>query len=121
MLLTLKLPLINEHMSTAVIGVIHATEGDAMQPGAKLLDLTVDLSAASVQDCPPVSAYRIALRDRAWLRRVCVARGDEVGVGTTLALFSTTPDEPLDASPIHAARVTIAGIVGEFDLWGARP
>lgn len=120
MLLSLSVPRINTHMTTAIVDAIHARVGEALPLGGKLIDLTVDLSAAAPHDCPPVSHYRLSLRDRAWLRRVDVAVGDEPQVGESLALLSTEPDEPLDAAPARAARVAIAGILGQ-GLWGEDP
>ncbi len=119
MLLTLNLPRIMEQMTTAVVDTIHVVEGVALGPGAKLFDLRVDLSAVAPQDCPPVSMFRIALRDRAWLRRLCIDPGAEVEVDTLLVVFSTTPDESLDAPPARAARITIAGIMAQHDWWSA--
>ena len=119
MLLTLKLPRINAYMNTALITKIYAAEGISLNVGAKLLDLTIDLSAAAPHDCPPVSHYRIALRDRAWLRRLTVALGDNVEVGAKMAQFTTEPDEPLDGESVRAVRVTIAGILDQSDWWSA--
>ncbi len=117
MLFTLALPRINEQATSAVVGAILAGEGQALVPGAKLLDLRIDLSAVASQDCPPISYYRIVLRDRAWLRQLMVAPGDEVAVGATLALFSSERDEPLDGIPARALRVTIAGVAPPSDWW----
>jgi hypothetical protein len=119
-LLTLALPRINEHMTTAVIAAIHASAGAPVVPGAMFADVTVDLSATAEQDCPPISYYRIVLRDRAWLRVLHVARGDEVAAGASLALFSTDPGEALDAAPARAIRTTIAGILAPVAGWGGR-
>jgi hypothetical protein len=116
-LLTLPLPRIGEYMTSAVIKKLHAAEGTALTPGAKLLDLTVDLSAAVPHDCPPISHYRVTLRDRVWLRRLAVAAGDEVEIGETLARFTTEPDEPLDGDPVRAVRVSLAGILDTSDWW----
>ena len=117
MLLTLSLPRINEYMTTAVVEAIYATEGAALAPGAKLLDLSVDLSKSIPHDCPPISHFRLALRERVWLRRLVVAPADELDVGAPLGLFSTAPDEPLDGDPSRALRVTVAGIVFRPDWW----
>ncbi len=95
MLLAFALPRVNPHMSSAIVSAIHAREGDAL----------------AAQDCPPISHFRVVLRERAWLRRLLVARGDEVAVGAPLAWFSTEPDEPLDAAPAREARISIAGIL----------
>ena len=116
-LLTLTLPRINDIMTTAAIKTIHAKEGALLTPGAKLLDLVIDLGATFTHDCPPISQYRIALRDRAWLRRLAVARGDDIAPGTTLALFSTEPSEPLDAPPSRPARVSVVGILDPSGGW----
>lgn len=120
MLLTLTLPRIGEHMMTAVIRTIYGAEGTAMALGSKLLDLSVDLSAVAAQDCPPVALYRIALRDRVWLRELAVAQGSEIEVGAPLARFSTEPEEPLTGTPARAVRITVAGIIDPSQWWGGR-
>lgn len=117
LLLNLTLPRINELMTTAVVRTLHAEVGAALTLGAKLLDLSIDLSAAMPHDCPPLSLYRIAMRDRVWLRKLAVAPGDDIEVGALVALFSTEADETLEAEPARAARVTIAGILDESDWW----
>lgn len=121
MLLTLTLPRIGEQMTSGVIKTVHAAEGAALSVGGKLFDVIVDLSAIAPHDCPPISLYRIALREALWLRRLAVAARDEVPVGTPLALLTTTPDEPLDdplpRPPARSPRVTIAGIVYEPEWW----
>jgi hypothetical protein len=118
-LLTLTLPRINAYMTTALVDTIHAAEGNSLTVGAKLLDLVVDLSAAAPHDCPPIMCYRIVLRDRAWLRRLEVAPGDNLEVGATIALFSTAPEEPLDGEPARALRISVAGIMGQSNWWSA--
>jgi hypothetical protein len=117
LLLNLTLPRINEHMTTAVMRTIHAEVGSLLLPGAKLLDLSVDLSTVMPHDCPPVSLYRIALRDRVWLRKLAVALGDEMAIGADMALFSTEPEESLDGVPARAVRVTLAGIIDRSSWW----
>jgi hypothetical protein len=119
LLLTLRLPRINAYMTTASVDKVYVEEGKPLNVGAKLLDLIVDLSATAAHDCPPVSAYRIVLRDRAWLRRLAVAPGDDLEVGAIIAQFSTEPDEPLDGEAARTVRVTIAGILGQSDWWSA--
>jgi pyruvate/2-oxoglutarate dehydrogenase complex dihydrolipoamide acyltransferase (E2) component len=117
MLLTLTLPRIGEHMRTAVIRTVHAEAGAAMMPGSKLIDIVVDLSSVALQDCPPVAMYRIALTERAVLREIAVAPGDEIAVGALVARFTTEPDEPLTGPSARAARVAIAGIVDPSEWW----
>ncbi len=116
MLLSLTLPRINLHMADATIDIVHVAEGDSVTLGGKFLDLTVDLSAATPHDCPPITHYRLALRDRVWLRRLDVVAGDRVDVGASLALFSTTPDEALDGEPARPVRMAIAGIIPQ-SVW----
>jgi hypothetical protein len=117
LLLTLSLPRINDHMSTAVIEAIYITEGGPIGLGSKLLDLRVDLSAVFAHDCPPVSFYRIAVRERIWLRRLYVARTNEIEVGALLGIFSTGADEPLDREAARPVRVGVAGILAQSNWW----
>lgn len=111
MLLTLTLPQINPYMTNAIIDVVHADEGAMIPLGGKLIDLTIDLSAAAPHDCPPVSHYRLVARDRVWLRKLYVGAGSEPETGTMLALFSTEQDEPIEAVPARQIRVSTAGII----------
>ena len=117
LLLNLTLPRIDAAMVTAIIDDIYAVEGALMPVGAKFLDLTIDLSSAAAHDCPPVGRYRLVLRDRVWLRRLSVALGDEPDVGASLGLFTTEPDESLEARPIRQVRVAVAGILPR-SAWG---
>ena len=121
MLLNLTLPRFNEHMTSAVIEKIHAEVNTALPLGAKLLDLSIDLSAVMPHDCPPISLYRIALRDRVWLRKLAVTPGDDIAIGAVLAHFSTEPDEPLAGNPVRGVRVTIAGILDPSSWWHEDP
>ena len=115
LLLNLTLPRINPYMTTALIDAIHVAAGGALPVGGKLLDLTIDLRAAAPHDCPPVSHFRLVVRDQAWLRRLDVASGDTPAVGASLALFSTTPDEPLDGPVARQVRLAVAGIMPQID------
>jgi hypothetical protein len=103
-------------MNSAAIDKIHAGEGMFLKTGAKFIDLTVDLSDVSFEDCPPISHYRLALREGVWLRRLLVAPGDAPEVGAALALATTGPDDSLEGEPARAARITTVGIV-----WNAQP
>ncbi len=111
MLLNLTLARINPHMRNAVISTLFAETGAALTVGDKLLDLIVDLSEAAAHDCPPVSYFRLVVRDRVWLRRWSVAAGDKPDVGADLALFSTEPDERLDGPIARSVRTAVVGIV----------
>lgn len=111
MLLALTLPRIQPYMATAVIRRIYAVEGQPLEVGSKLFDLRVDIGAAAPHDCPPVSHYRFAMRERVWLRRLAVTEQDEVPLGAKLAEFSTTVEEPLAEQSVRAVRIAIAGIL----------
>ncbi len=110
MLLEYRLPAINANMTEASIERRYAEPGVALGVGTRLLDLRVDLSSAFSQDCPPVSFYRIVMRERAYLRELRPADGVAFPVGTLIALFSTEPDEPADGVASRTIRVATAGI-----------
>jgi hypothetical protein len=111
MLLTVTLPRLQELMTVGQVTKIYAAEGQALAVGTKLFDLRVDLSAVTAHDCPPISDYRLMVRERAWVRRLAVRVRDEAPVGATLAELSTTPDEPLTGEPTRAVRIAVAGIL----------
>ncbi len=104
-------------MTTAVIKAVHAKEGAPLSAGGRFLDLSVDLNSYVEHDCPAISYFRMAVRERAWVRRLTVCAGDEIKPGTTLAHLSTDPDEDVDAAPTRAARVSIAGILFQPEWW----
>ena len=65
MLFELKMPKLNDNMDTGLIETAYGAEGSALKLGSKLLDISVDLSRAFSQNCPPVSYYRLVLRETA--------------------------------------------------------
>lgn len=111
MILELKLTSIVPQMTGATIECVYADAGDVVKMGSKLIDLSIDLSSAFAQECPPISYYRIVAREAAFLRRIEVRPGSFAEVDTLIALFSTTSDEPLDEAPARALRTTVAGIM----------
>ena len=114
-LLTLALPRIHELMTSAKVEAVYARAGAELPVGAKLADITVDLSAVAAQDCPPISHFRLVLRERAWLREVAVARGDDVAVGATLMRLTHGEHDALEGAPAREARISIAGILAPAD------
>lgn len=118
MLLNLTLPRIDDLMQYAEITAVHARCGERLALGAKLMGLKVDLSEVVMHDCPPVSHYLITMRDTAVLRRLDAAVGDRLAAGAALALFSDTPDAPLDVAPDRQARISVIGVVHEPTDWG---
>lgn len=111
MLLSLTLGRLNEHMAEGLVDKVHMVSGVALPIGAKLLDLKVDLSGAQAHDCPPITYFRLVARDRAWLRDLKITVGQSCEMGTLMALFSTTPDEPLDQPVEREIRTSVAAII----------
>jgi hypothetical protein len=120
LLVELKIPLFNPEMKTALVESVYCDEGAELALGAKILDVSVDLSGAFAQNCPPISYYRMVLRDRLWLRKLFFAPGDSCEAGARFALLSTEPDESLAAEPARAARCMTAGIVYHDGMWSGR-
>lgn len=115
MLLALTLPRIQDLMTVGVVLQVYAAEGQALAVGTKLFDIRVDLSAVTAHDCPPISDYRLVVRERVWLRRLAVKQWDEPAVGAMIAEFSTTPDEPVASGAARNVRIAIAGIMTAQD------
>jgi len=121
LVLTVALPIISPHMRTAVVQAVHALEGAPLPAGGKLVDVCVDLSDVVQHDCPAISYFRIAVRERAYVRTLSVKRGDEVATGAAIATLSTEAAEPLEGVPVRSARLTIAGILYQPEWWGGSP
>ena len=117
MIYEFRLPTIVTHMSSAVVECIHAEVGESLKMGHKLIDLSVDLSSAFAQECPPVSFFRIVLRESVWLRRLDVRPGHPCQIDELLAIFSTEQMEAIDQAPQRPVRTTIAGIVHHQGMW----
>lgn len=111
MTIRLVLPATNEALGSARIDQVHIAAGQSLAPGARLIDFTVGLDAAASQDCPPITHYRMTLRESAWVGRVDVAAGQDVAVGDLLALLGAGPDDPLDTQAARTARVSMAAII----------
>jgi hypothetical protein len=84
-----------------------------LRSGAKLLDLAVDLSAEFPQDCPPISYFRVILREPAVVRQLSVETGQDCEIGTELCLLTAGPDEPIDGQPTRDVRAVAVGIIYE--------
>jgi pyruvate/2-oxoglutarate dehydrogenase complex dihydrolipoamide acyltransferase (E2) component len=116
-ILDFKLPLISPHMSEARIECLHAAEGSVLKPGSKLLDLSVDLSTNFSQDCPPISFFRIIVRENVVLRELRVVPGQTCKIGEVIAVFSTAADEDLQPGAQRAVRLATAGIIHHGGMW----
>jgi hypothetical protein len=119
MLYDLRLPTINPNMSAAVVECVYPDPGALLKPGEKLFDLSVDLSSGFSQYCPPISYFRVVVREKIWLRKTFVVPGNDCEIGAMLALFSTEPDEAIDATPARSIRIATAGINYHEGLWSA--
>lgn len=117
MIYAFRLPTINPHMSGARIECIYAQLGTALKAGSKLLDLGVDLSSAFAQECPPISFFRVVLREPVFFRKLNVARGQLCELGELIALFSNEADELLSSAPVRDIRFAVAGIIHHDGLW----
>jgi hypothetical protein len=111
MIFEFRLPLISPHMSEALMECLYAAPGSALKTGDKLLDLSVDLSSAFSQDCPPISFFRIIVRENVVLREFCLAPGQSCKVGGRIAVFSTVADEATDQPVQRGIRFATAGIL----------
>jgi pyruvate/2-oxoglutarate dehydrogenase complex dihydrolipoamide acyltransferase (E2) component len=117
MFFDLSLPQISPHMPEAVIECLHAVPGASLKSGDKLLDLSVDLSSSFAQDCPPISYFRIVMRESVVLREFHVTRGQACKVGELIAVFSTVADETKDRSAQRGVRIATAGILHHSGMW----
>ena len=115
MLLKLELPVTNEALGTARIDAVYPAIGQELGPGARLFDFTVGLDAASAHDCPPVTSYRMVLRERAWVLRIDVAKGETAAAGAALALLGSGPGEPVDGEAVRSVRTSLAAILSAPD------
>lgn len=117
MIYEFRLPLIVGQMSGATVECLHAKPGDALKMGSKLLDLSVDLSSAFAQECPPISFFRVVLREAALLRKLNVVPGQFCKVDELMGLLTTDPNEDLSLPPARTARTMVAGIVHHEGMW----
>jgi hypothetical protein len=106
-----RLPAIVPEMTDGKIYSILSQEGTQIQVGGALLEIVVDLSNIVAHDCPPISLYRVFLREVAWLRKLQVRRDDIASVGTILAILTTTANEPLEELAKRPIRVSVAGVL----------
>ena len=111
MLLKLVLPVANEALPTARIDAVHISSAQQLMPGARLIDFTVGVDAGTIHDCPPITHYRMTLRERASVVRIDAAEGESLAAGATLALLATEPGDDAATDPVRSARVSVAAIM----------
>ncbi len=117
MVYELSLPQIVPQMTGARIECLYASVGDSLQIGTKLLDISVDLSSAFAQECPPISFYRIVARDRGIIRAQDLVAGQKIEVGQLLALVTDTEEADPTGPVQRPLRATIAGIIHHEAMW----
>lgn len=111
MRLVYRLPEILPGMTTARIERIHAKPGDALALGHKLIDLRIDLSGGVKHDCPPITFFRLVMRERAWLQQLDVRLGEDVAVGSPFAWFTISAEELADCELERAVRIAHTSIL----------
>lgn len=121
MICEFRLPAIVNQMNGATLECLYAKPGDLLKVGSKLFDISVDLSSAFAQECPPVSFFRVVMRETAWLRKIDREPGGFASLGDVIAVLSTEPDEPIAAPNARVVRTTVAGIVHHDGMWTGRP
>jgi hypothetical protein len=109
MILSIVLPRVGEQMHRGTIHRVVAQAGEAVRPGTPLLEVRVDIGAAT-QDCPPLFFFRLIATERAFLRSLTVATGDVLDVGTALGVATSTADESFADKPARALRTTSVAI-----------
>ncbi len=117
MIYEFRLPLIVTQMTGATVECVHAKPGDAVKMGSKLVDLSIYLSRTFAQECPPISFFRVVLREVAWLRKFDVAPGQFCRLDEVMALLSTDPNEDISPPAARSIRTTVAGIVHHETMW----
>jgi hypothetical protein len=117
MIYELKLPRIVPQMGGVTIECLHARPGDALRMGSKLVDLSVDLSSAFAQECPPISFFRVVLRETAWLRKFEIEPGRFCHLDEVIAVLSTDENEDVSQSAVRPIRTTVAGIAHHEAMW----
>lgn len=111
MILSLALPRMGELKRPGTVRRVVARAGDALRPGAPLIEVRVDLDEANARDCPAVIIYRLIATERAYLRAMLVSPGDVIDGNATFGLATTTPDEALDTGAVRALRTTSVSIM----------
>jgi pyruvate/2-oxoglutarate dehydrogenase complex dihydrolipoamide acyltransferase (E2) component len=117
MLLDFRVPPISPHLAEARVECVHAALGSALKPGDKLLDLSIDLSPTFEQDCPPISFFRIVVREPVVLREWKAEIGQTLKLGDVVALFSSASEESIAGPSQRSIRVAVAGIMQHSAMW----
>jgi hypothetical protein len=112
-----KLPELVNGMTGATLECVYVREDEALAAGTKLFDISVDLSSAFAQECPPISYFRVILREAVAIRRLMFAPGQHIGAGALVALFSAGLDQDPSAPVERQIRIATAGIMHHDAMW----
>ena len=112
-----KMPEIIPGMTGATLEKVYIGEGEASPAGTKLFDISVDLSSAFAQECPPISYFRIVLRESVYVRRLMFVEGQQIETGSLVALFSSDLHQDIDPPAERSVRVATAGIMHHAGMW----
>lgn len=110
MILSLLLPRVGAQMSSGTVHRVVAAVGDALRPGAPLIEVRVDLESDKAQDCPPLYFFRVIATERGVLRSLDVKVGDVVPAGGAIGIVTSTADETAQGSAARSLRTTSVAI-----------
>jgi hypothetical protein len=110
MILSLALPRMGELTRPGTVRRVMARVGDALRPGAPLLEVRVDLDEINARDCPATIFYRLIATEHAYLRMLSVAPGDLLEVAAPIGLATTSLEEAFDGPPVRTLRTTSVSI-----------
>jgi len=110
MILSLALPRMGELTRPGTVRRVLARAGDALRPGAPLLEVRVDLDEANARDCPATIFYRLIATERAYLRTLSVSPGDVLEVAAPIGLATTSLEETFDGPAVRPLRTTSISI-----------
>jgi hypothetical protein len=104
-------------MTGATLECVYVRTGEALRVGAKLFDISVDLSSAFAQECPPISYFRIILREPAHVHRLMFDAGQHIATGSLVAVFNSSQHQDLNQPAERQVRIATAGIMFHDGMW----
>jgi len=117
LLYSLPIPKLTDHPAAMRVETLYPLPGARLLVGAKLADISMDLSGAFAQNCPPISFHRIVLREPCFLRAWLAQPGQVCAQGASIAIFSDAEDEPADTAIARPVRIMTAGITYHPGMW----
>jgi hypothetical protein len=111
------MPELVTRMTGATLECVYVREGETLRVGTKLFDISVDLSRAFAQECPPISYFRIILREAVYVQRLMFDAGQHITTGALVALFSPSQHQDRDQPAERQVRIATAGIMYHGGMW----